>query len=121
MLGKFRSVVCIGDFYTVIHVIHGTELMLDIRRHSRWYQAYFLLLYRTLYGYVRKVSSMYQGILSSVVEKFISLSSSCQLRMPQVTTTPLQPIIAHNFHSQLLVMILCQCVHLIYLFIIIIF
>ena len=44
---------------------------------------------------------MYYGIPRSVVEKYVSLCATCQLRNPQVTTAPLKPIIANRFLSRL--------------------
>ena len=44
---------------------------------------------------------MYHGIPRSVVEKFVSFCSSCQLRKRQLTTAPLHPIVACGFLSQL--------------------
>ena len=44
-----------------------------------------------------QLQSLYHGIPRSVVEKFVSLCPSCQLRKPQLSTAPLKLIIANGF------------------------
>lgn len=44
-----------------------------------------------------QIANMYYGIPRSVVKKFTSLCTTCQLRQPQITKPPLQPIIAVGF------------------------
>ena len=48
-----------------------------------------------------QLQSLYHGIPRCVVEKFVSLCPSCQLRKPQLSTPPLKPIIANGFFCRL--------------------
>ena len=81
--------------------------MLGTRRHlkrykmSRWPS--------NTYTACAQLQSLYHGVPRSMVEKFVSLCPSCQLRKPQLSTAPLKPILANGFFCRLQVYIIYIC------------
>ena len=47
-----------------------------------------------------QVQSLYSYLPRSVVEKYVSLCSTCSLRKPQATKPPLRPIVANGLFSR---------------------
>ena len=58
-----------------------------------------------------QLQSLYHGIPRSVVEKFVSLCPSCQLRKPQLSTAPLKPIIANGLQVHIIACLPYICTH----------
>ena len=84
LLGTCRKVVYVEDFLNTLQEVHNKELL-----HAGCKKTY------------EKVQSMYHGIPRSVVEEFVRLCPTCQLRKPQQATAPLKPILASGFMSRL--------------------
>ena len=103
-MGKYRKVAFVEDFYSTIKEVHEKELL-----HAGYRKTYEkvanLNLFRTPTDLIHllptQVMTIYYGILRSVVLKFTSMCTTCQLRQPQAVKAPLKPIIAHGFLSRL--------------------
>ena len=96
----------VEEFYEIIRM-KRTCCMLGTRRHLKRYgvmSSTYQLLYILLV--LSQLQSLYDGIPRSVLEKFVSLCPSCQLRKPQLSTAPLKPIIANRFFCRLQVHII---------------
>ena len=80
--------------------------MLGTRRHLKKYGVMLSRISYCVCIACAQLQSLYHGIPRSVVEKFVSLCPSCQLRKPQLSTAPLKPIIANGFFCRLQVHII---------------
>ena len=80
--------------------------MLGTSRHLKRYGV-MSSTYQLLYMYcLCSVAEFVSWYPRSVVEKFVLLCPSCQLRKPQLSTAPLKPIIANGFFCRLQVHII---------------
>ena len=86
-----------------------TSRMLGTRRRLKRYKMSRCHVSNT-YTACAQLQSLYHGVPRSIVEKFVSLCSSCQLRKPQLSTAPLKPIIANGFFCRLEVHIIVYCI-----------
>ena len=98
-LDKYRRVAHVEEFYEIIRDVHEKDVL-----HGGYKKRYGVMspmcLLLNMYS-CAQLQSLYHGIPRSVVEKFVSLCPSCQIRKPQLSTPPLKPIIANGFFCRL--------------------
>ncbi|KAL5471109.1 hypothetical protein EMCRGX_G029188 [Ephydatia muelleri] len=80
----YRRVAIVEELYHILKQIHDKDCL-----HAGSRKTY------------AKVQSLYSYIPRVVVEKYVSLCSTCSLRKPQHTKAPLRPIIADGLFSRI--------------------
>ena len=82
-MGKCKKVAIVEDFYTTIKEVHEKEL-LHAGYHKTYEKVVSLNLFQTptdlIHLLLTQVMTMYYGIPRSVVLKFTSMCTTCQLR-----------------------------------------
>lgn len=96
ILGKWRKVAFVEDFFQIIRDVHATS-----KGH--------IGVKKT----VDEVGKIYECVSRSAIDKYVLLCLVCHLRKPQTTRAPLKPIISSGFMTRgqvsLNCLIACTC------------
>ena len=79
-LDKYRRVAHVEEFYDIIRDVHEKELLHG--GYKKTFDKVQSLVTEYEWEWLSSVAELYHGIPRSVVEKFVSLCPSCQLRKP---------------------------------------